>query len=133
MSTPATQHELTGPEATAEVIDSDGWLNTGDVGMVDAEGFLYIRDRAKDVIIRGGENIASAEVENAVYLDNRIFECAAVPVPDPVLGERVAVCVSLAPGMTATPQSVLAAVQPRLRHPAQPVLAVVLPRALRTY
>lgn len=113
---------------------------------IDAEGYLYIRDRAKDVIIRGGENvrrrpppshptdlgqIASAEVENAVYLDNRVAEAAAVPVPCERMGERVAVAVSLAPGASATGDEIQAAVRPRLRHVAQPVLVVVWPEPLR--
>jgi len=77
------------------------------------------------MIIRGGENIASAEVENAVTQDSRISECAAVPVPDPVLGERVGVGVSLAPGVSATPESIIAAAEKRLRHPARPVVCVI--------
>lgn len=115
------------PKATAEALTADGWLNTGDMGMICPEGFLYIRDRAKDVIIRGGENIASAEVENEVYKDDRIAECAAVAVPDERLGELVGVAVSLAPGATATPESILAQAHPRLRHPARPQIAVILP------
>lgn len=51
------------PEATAEAIDKDGWLNTGDMASIDEEGFLYIRDRAKDIIIRGGENVSHSQVE----------------------------------------------------------------------
>lgn len=88
------------------------------------------------MIIRGGENvsclaisadyqIASAEVENAIHLDDRIAEAAAVPVPDDVLGERVGLGVSLAPGVTATPQSLMAAVEPRLRYPARPAIIVI--------
>lgn len=92
---------------------------------MDADGILYLRDRAKDMIIRGGENIASAEVENAVTLDSRIAECAAVPVPDPVLGERVGLGVSLAPGVTATPESIIAEAEKRLRKPARPVIVVI--------
>ncbi|GMK56052.1 hypothetical protein CspeluHIS016_0211080 [Cutaneotrichosporon spelunceum] len=114
------------PAATAEALTPDGWLNTGDMALICPEGFLYIRDRAKDVIIRGGENIASAEVENEVFKDDRIAECAAVPVPDDRLGELVGVAVSLAPGASATPESVLAAAAPRLRHPARPVVCVIM-------
>jgi acyl-CoA synthetase (AMP-forming)/AMP-acid ligase II len=96
------------------------------MALICPEGFLYIRDRAKDVIIRGGENIASAEVENEVFKDDRIAECAAVAVPDDRLGELVGIAVSLAPGRKATPESVLATAHPRLRHPARPVVCVVL-------
>lgn len=84
------------------------------------------------MIIRGGENIASAEVENAVTQDPRIAEAAAVSVPDNVLGELVAVGVGLAPGVTATPESIMAEADKRLRRPARPVLVVIFPE-LREY
>lgn len=83
------------------------------------------------MIIRGGENIASAEVENAVTQDPRIAEAAAVAVPDAVLGERVGLGVSLAPGVKATPESIIAEAEKRLRYPARPVIVVIfdeLPR-----
>ncbi|BEJ17525.1 hypothetical protein CspHIS471_0609260 [Cutaneotrichosporon sp. HIS471] len=113
------------PEATAKVFDKDGWLDSGDVGCVDEEDLLYIRDRSKDLIIRGGENIASLEVENALYRDERIAEAAAVPVPCPIMGERVGAMVSLAPGCTASPESIMSEVFPRLRHAARPAIVVV--------
>ncbi|WOO76507.1 putative 4-coumarate--CoA ligase 3 [Vanrija pseudolonga] len=116
---------LNNPEATRKTIDAEGWLDSGDIGYVNDEGFLFIGDRAKDIIIRGGENIASAEVENALYLDSRIAEAAAVPVPDPILGERVGVAISLAPGATATSEDIIKTVSPRLRYPARPVIVVV--------
>ncbi|KAL0072408.1 hypothetical protein AAF712_000171 [Marasmius tenuissimus] len=85
------------PEATSKVLNSDGWLRTGDIGMMDDEGFLYVKDRIKDIIIRGGENIASIAVENALYMDSRVMEVAAVGVPDTRLGELVAALVSVKP------------------------------------
>ncbi|KAF9071752.1 hypothetical protein BDP27DRAFT_1500612 [Rhodocollybia butyracea] len=85
------------PEATSQVLTSDGWLKTGDIGVMDEEGFLYIRDRIKDIIIRGGENISSIAVENALYADSRVLEAAAVGVPDKRLGELVAAVVSVKP------------------------------------
>ncbi|KLT38725.1 acetyl-CoA synthetase-like protein [Cutaneotrichosporon oleaginosum] len=118
------------PKATAETIDADGWLDTGDIAYVDADGDLYIADRAKDIIIRGGENIPSAEVERALAQDDRVQEACAVPVPHPVLGECVGVAVSLAPGATATPESIADAVFPRLRYPARPAVVVVSPTPL---
>jgi acyl-CoA synthetase (AMP-forming)/AMP-acid ligase II len=121
------------PKATRETIDADGWLDTGDMGLVDADGFLHLQDRAKDIIIRGGENIPSAEVENAIAQDDRIAEVAAVAVPDPVLGERVGAAVSLAPGASATEKEILAAVEARLRHPARPVIVIVYNEPLREY
>ncbi|KAI9006313.1 AMP-dependent synthetase and ligase [Hyaloraphidium curvatum] len=86
------------PDATAKSLTSDGWFKTGDLGRVDEEGFHYIVDRSKDLIIRGGENIASVAVENALYTHDAVFEAAVVPVPHPVLGEEVAAVVRLKPG-----------------------------------
>jgi len=83
------------PEATDKAITRDGWFKSGDLGLVDEEGFLFIKDRAKDIIIRGGENIHSVEVENALYADERIMDAAAVSVPDRRLGELVAAVVSI--------------------------------------
>lgn len=85
----------------------------------------------KDIIIRGGENIASEEVDNAVYLDDRVAEAAAVPVPCDRMGELVAVAVSLKPGATATPEEVIAQVAPRLRREARPVFVWVSDDLLR--
>ncbi|KAK7695997.1 hypothetical protein QCA50_000637 [Cerrena zonata] len=82
------------PVATVRTLTSDRWLRTGDLGFIDTEGFLYIRDRIKDLIIRGGENIDSVSVENVILSDPRIREVAAVGVPDQRLGELVAVVVS---------------------------------------
>lgn len=83
--------------ATAKTITRDGWIRTGDLGTVDQEGFLYVSDRIKDMIIRGGENIASVSVEDALYYDERLAEVAAVGVPDDKLGELVAAVVSTKP------------------------------------
>ncbi|KAN0060984.1 hypothetical protein ACQY0O_006718 [Thecaphora frezii] len=79
--------------ATSEVFTQDGFYRTGDLGRKDADGFLYILDRSKHIIIRGGENISGPQVEDAIYADERILDCVAVPVPDERLGERVAVVV----------------------------------------
>ncbi len=78
---------LNRPEATAETI-VDGWLRTGDLGYFDEDGFLYVVDRAKDMILRGGENIYSAEIENAIFDHQAVLECAAFAVPDDRLGRR---------------------------------------------
>ncbi|GMK59773.1 hypothetical protein CspeluHIS016_0803790 [Cutaneotrichosporon spelunceum] len=109
------------PEATRKAVTPDGWFNTGDMGCLDAGGYLHVRDRAKDIIIRGGENIASAEVENALARLPEAAEVAAVAVPDPVLGELVGCAISLAPGRFLSPQMVLDRVAPMLRYAAQPV------------
>jgi long-chain acyl-CoA synthetase len=80
------------PEATAETI-VDGWLRTGDLGRMDEEGFVYIEDRAKDMILRGGENVYSAEVEAAIYEHPNVYEAAVFGLPHERLGEEVAVAV----------------------------------------
>ena len=85
------------PEATAEAIDADGWLHTGDVGHLDADGFLFITDRKKDMIIRGGENIYSVEIEQRLVAHPEIADAAIYGVPHPELGEEVKVTVQLEP------------------------------------
>ena len=89
------------PDATAETF-TDGWLHSGDVGKIDDEGFLYIVDRAKDMVIRGGENVYSVEIENVLYEHPAVSEAAVIGVPHRVLGEEVGAIVKLAPGASAT-------------------------------
>ena len=86
------------PEATAEAIDADGWLHTGDVGHLDEEGFLFITDRKKDMIIRGGENIYSVEIEQRLVNHPEIADAAIYGVPHPELGEEVKATVQLEEG-----------------------------------
>ncbi len=81
------------PDATAEVIDATGWFHTGDIAVMDDDGFVFIVDRAKDVVIRGGENVGSAEVEAAIAKHPAVHECAVFGVPHDRLGEEVAVAV----------------------------------------
>ncbi len=85
------------PEATAEVL-KDGWFHTGDIGKLDELGFLIIMDRAKDIVIRGGENIACAEVEYAIYENDAVCEVAVYGVPDLRLGEVPCASIMLKPG-----------------------------------
>jgi long-chain acyl-CoA synthetase len=93
---------LNRPEATAESIEN-GWLHTGDVARVDNDGFLYIVDRIKDMVLRGGENIYCAEVESALYDHPAVAECSVFGVPDDRLGEEVGVAIHLAANQTAGP------------------------------
>jgi len=81
------------PEETAKVMTSDGWFKTGDLGKMDAEDFVYVVDRIKDLIIRGGENISCLEVENRVYDHQSVAEAVVFSVPDEVIGERVGLAV----------------------------------------
>ena len=80
------------PDASKETI-VDGWLRSGDLGRVDEEGFVYVEDRVKDMILRAGENIYGAEVENAIYEHPAIHEAAVFGVPHERLGEEVAVAI----------------------------------------
>jgi long-chain acyl-CoA synthetase len=89
------------PEATAETI-VDGWLATGDLGRIDDEGFLYIEDRAKDMVLRAGENVYCAEVESAIYEHPAVYEAAVFGVPHERLGEEVACVIQLKPGSSLT-------------------------------
>jgi long-chain acyl-CoA synthetase len=85
------------PEATRETI-VDGWLRSGDIGRIDDEGFLYIEDRAKDMVLRAGENVYSAEVESAIYELKEIYEAAVFGIPHERLGEEVACVIRLKSG-----------------------------------
>ncbi|KAF8161102.1 hypothetical protein B0H34DRAFT_654088 [Crassisporium funariophilum] len=120
------------PEATNAVITKDGWLKTGDIGYLDEDAFLHIKDRrqcfVKDIIIRGGENVDSVTVENALYADPRVLEAAAVGIPDERLGELVAAIVSVRPAYEGqlTEEMLLAQARNRLPRFAVPVMVVIL-------
>ncbi len=101
------------PEATAETI-ADGWLRSGDIGRMDAEGFVYVEDRAKDMVLRGGENVYSAEVEAVLYQHPAVYEAAVFGVPHPRLGEEVACAVYPKPGATIDPEELRRFVGERL-------------------
>lgn len=101
--------------ATAAAI-RDGWFYTGDMAVMDAEGYVLIVDRKKDIIISGGENIASVEVENAVYSHPAVMECAVVPVPDATWGEVPLAAVVLKPGEALTAEELLEYLRLHLAH-----------------
>ena len=92
---------LNRPEATADSI-RDGWLNTGDIARIDEDGFVYIVDRAKDMVLRGGENVYCSEVETAIYHHDAIAEACVFGIPDERLGEDVAAVIVLRPGHSLT-------------------------------
>jgi acyl-CoA synthetase (AMP-forming)/AMP-acid ligase II len=101
------------PRATAEV-GAHGWHHTGDIGYLDRAGYLYVVDRAKDMIITGGFNVYSAEVEQALLSHPSVKECAVVGLPDDKWGERVTAAVLLRPGRDASPDDLIAHVKARI-------------------
>jgi long-chain acyl-CoA synthetase len=101
------------PEATAETF-RDGWLHTGDIARIDDEGFVYILDRAKDMILRGGENIYCVEVEGALFHHPEVMDAAVVGRPHPVLGEEPVAIVQLVPEARASEADLCAWVRERL-------------------
>ncbi len=103
------------PEATAAAIE-DGWFHTGDGGSLDSEGYLTISDRKKDVIITGGENVASIEVEDALFSNAAVAEAAVIGVPDEKWGEAVKALVVLRPGAQATERELIDHCRARLAH-----------------
>ncbi len=103
------------PEATAEAIDAEGWFHSGDIGYLDEDGFLFICDRLKDMVISGGENVYPAEVEGALYRHEAIAEVAVIGMPDDKWGEAVTAVVALHSGKELTLEE--------LREFAEPLLA----------
>ncbi len=101
------------PEATTQTF-SDGWLHSGDVAHIDEEGFVFIVDRAKDMIIRGGENVYCSEVEGTIFEHPAILDAAVIGVPHQVLGEEVGAIVQLKPGQHASAEDIKAHVRERL-------------------
>jgi long-chain acyl-CoA synthetase len=91
------------PEATAEAIDPDGWFRTGDLARVDDDGYFFIVDRKKEMIIRGGYNVYPRELEEVLHEHPAVLEVAVVGIPHPALGEEVGAAVALKPGASATP------------------------------
>jgi len=101
------------PEATAETF-VDGWIRTGDIARIDDEGFVSIVDRAKDMVIRGGENVYCAEVEAALFEHPAVTDAAVIGIPHPVLGEEVGAAVVLRPGAVADEGEIQSHVRERL-------------------
>ena len=117
------------PEATAETF-VDGWVKTGDLARLDEEGWCYIADRAKDMIIRGGENIYSSEVENVLYDHPAVTDAALIGLPHQQLGEEPAAVVHLAPGMQASEAELQEWVAERLAKFKVPVRIAFTPDTL---
>jgi acyl-CoA synthetase (AMP-forming)/AMP-acid ligase II len=104
------------PEETAAVITDDGWFRTGDMGKVDSEGFVFVQDRLKDMIISGGENIYSPEVERVLAEHPVVAECAVIGVPDDIWGETVKAVVALKPDTSATDDEIIDYCREHLAH-----------------
>lgn len=102
------------PEATTATMGVDGWLRTGDAGYLDDDGYLFIHDRVKDMIISGAENIYPAEVESAVYGHPDVAEVAVIGVPDDKWGEAVKAVVAPKPGRTPDPEDIIAFARTRI-------------------
>jgi fatty-acyl-CoA synthase len=119
------------PHDTEVVLPADGWLRTGDIGVADDEGYVTIRDRTKDLIISGGENIYPAEVEDALYEHPAVAECAVIGVPDQHWGEVGRAIVVLRDGASAEPAELLAFLDGRIARykiPKSVIFADGLPR-----
>jgi fatty-acyl-CoA synthase len=102
------------PDATRETIDADGWLHTGDAAIMDEEGYIYIQDRIKDMIISGGENVYPAEVENAIFGHPAVAEVAVIGVPSEQWGEEVKACVVCKPGHNVEAGDIIAYARERV-------------------
>jgi long-chain acyl-CoA synthetase len=100
---PVIKGYINRPDATAESI-TDGWLHTGDVARIDEDGFIFIVDRKKDMVLRGGENVYCAEVEAGIFRHPAVAEVTVFGVPDERLGEEVGAAVLLRPGVMASPE-----------------------------
>jgi acyl-CoA synthetase (AMP-forming)/AMP-acid ligase II len=101
------------PEATAEV-SKNGWHHTGDIGYIDEDGYVYIVDRKKDMIITGGFNVYPSEVEQIIWSHPAIQDCAVIGIPDPKWGEAIKAVVELKPGKSITEDEVIALCKEKL-------------------
>lgn len=119
------------PEATASTIDANGWLHTGDAAYMDEDGYVYIQDRIKDMIISGGENVYPAEVESAIYGHPAIAEVAVIGVPSERWGEEVKACVVAKPGMEVDPNDVIVWARKRIAPFKVPKSVDVIPELPR--
>jgi acyl-CoA synthetase (AMP-forming)/AMP-acid ligase II len=90
------------PQATAEALTSNGWLHTGDLAYQDEDGYFFITGRLKEIIIKGGENIAPREIDEALYQHTAVLEAAAFPIPDRNYGQEILACVALKPGASCS-------------------------------
>jgi fatty-acyl-CoA synthase len=102
------------PEASAAVMDGEGWFHTGDIVRYDEEWYFYVLDRVKDMFISGGENVYPVEIENVLYKHPAVHMCAVVGIPDLKWGEVGLACVVLKPGATASAEDLMGHMQSQL-------------------
>jgi acyl-CoA synthetase (AMP-forming)/AMP-acid ligase II len=102
------------PDATAGAMPGDGWFKSGDAGYLDADGYLYVHDRMKDMIITGAENVYPAEVENAIYGHPAVAEVAVIGIPSDKWGEEVKAIVAPKPGQQVTEDEIIAWARERI-------------------
>ncbi|HTW71290.1 MAG TPA: AMP-binding protein, partial [Acetobacteraceae bacterium] len=105
-----------GASQTAEAIDKARWMHTGDLGTMDADGYVAITGRSKDMVIRGGENIYPREVEEFLYAHPAVADVQVFGVPDPFYGEELCAWIKLREGMTATEEEIKAFCRGRITH-----------------
>ena len=117
------------PDATAETI-VDGWLRSGDLGRLDADGYVYVEDRVKDMILRAGDNVYGAEVESAIYEHPAVHEAAVFGVPHERLGEEVGVAILVNDGMTLTPEELWAFLDAKIAKYKIPTQVVIMTEPL---
>jgi long-chain acyl-CoA synthetase len=117
------------PDATAETI-VDGWLRSGDLGRLDADGYVYVEDRVKDMILRAGDNVYGAEVESAIYEHPAVHEAAVFGVPHERLGEEVGVAILVNDGMTLTPEELWAFLDEKIAKYKIPTQVVIMTEPL---
>ena len=118
------------PELTSRTV-KDGWLNSGDLGFMDRDGYVYIVDRKKDIIIRGGENISSMEIEEVIHTHPAVLECSVIGAPDKIMGETVTAVVVRKPGQDLSEEELIRYCENQLEHfkvPSRVVFMDELPR-----
>jgi long-chain acyl-CoA synthetase len=120
------------PEETSSAFWEDGWFRSGDVGVLDQDGYLYIVDRIKDMIITGGENVYPREVEEVIYTRNEVEGCAVVGIPDKEWGERVTAFIAPKPGQKINPEELKMFLKARLspfKVPKEYIILNELPKS----
>jgi long-chain acyl-CoA synthetase len=126
-----TKGYLNLPKETAEAIQ-DGWFHTGDIGRMDEDGFMYLMDRKKDMVVTGGENVYSVEVEQAIYQHPDVVECAVIGIPDEQYGEVLFAAIVTQPGKTLTSEQIVEHCRTRIggyKIPRQMAFVPQLPKS----